>query len=550
MQVVGEPTLTNPNLSDKQEQTHPSLADPEKQAAAAAASGNTTTIDPIHLQPWTKDWIWELRGSTFMIVLTITLAVFTDVFTYSIVVPVVPYAFVERMGVSTDSVQSQVTLALAVYSAGLVVGSTVFGLVTDRLKQRQALMVGGLTIVLAATLVLCLTKTVWLYMVGRVLQGLSAAVVWTVGMAIIADTSEPENLAYLMSFPGIGSALGTFFGPFIGGIVYENAGYYAVFFVCFGVIVFDIVLRLAMLEKGELSKYRHKRALELSEMDPSSLEPELVKYMNRYINQPVSTDALYKAKQLEMRELYGDHFTLFGRRYNVPTMISILKYPRIDNAILLGIAQAWIPACLDTVLPLRMSELFGYNSQQSGLVFLALAVPSVTSPLFGKLVDRYGPRYVVTGGYLLMIAPLICLRIPDTDTLSNRVLFIALIALIGLCAAAITAPSMAEMSKTIAGIEEKYPGIYGKSKGFGQACALFNIGYSVGTLGAPFHAGDTKAKAGWNVMALSIAMFCLGVAVVSFFFTGGALIKGKHGKGEDGGEQGNETETGNNVVEV
>lgn len=512
------------------------LADPEKQAASANTA--SPVLDPIRLQPWTKDWIWELRGSTFMIVLTITLAVFTDIFTYSIVVPVVPYAFVERMGVSPDSIQSQVTLSLAVYSAGLVVGSTVFGLVTDRLKRRQALMVGGLGIVLAATLVLCLTKAVWLYMVGRVLQGLSAGVVWTVGLAIIADTGEPENLAYLMSFPGIGSALGVFFGPFIGGIVYQNAGYYAVFFVCFGVIVFDIGLRLAMLEKGELNRYRHKRALELSEMDPATLAPELAKYMNRYIDQPVSTDALYKAKQLEMRELHGDHFTLFGKRFTLPTMISMLKYPRIANAILLGIALAWIPACLDAVLPLRLSELFGYNSQQSGLVFLALAVPSITSPIFGKLVDRYGPRYVVTGGYILLIVPLICLRIPDTDTLSNRVLLIALISLIGLCAAAISAPSMAEMSKSVSCIEERLPGIYGKSKGFGQACALFNIGYSVGTLVAPFHAGETKARAGWNVLVLSVAILCLGVGVVSFFFTGGTLIQGRHGKKAEKAEAG------------
>lgn len=501
-------------------------------ASTATAKHHHHHHQPLKLKAWTKEWINEIRGSTFTIVLTIAIAIFTDIFAYSIVVPVVPYAFVSRMGLEAAAVQTQVAASLGVYSAGLIVGSAVFGLLADRLKRRQALMIGGLVLVLAATLVLCLTKVIWLYMVGRLLQGFSAAVVWTVGLAIIADTGEPNNLGFLMSFPGMASSLGVFLGPLIGGIVYEKSGYYSVFYVVFGVIILDIILRLFMLEKGQLNKYRHERAVQFGQMNPQQLTEEQTLYMARFIDVPPSDDAAHKAKQKELQELHGSHIKLFGKRRQIPAIISLLKYPRIINAVLLGTAIAWVPTCLDTTLPLRLTELFEYNSMQSGLVFLALAIPSIAlSPIFGRIVDHYTPpRYIVSGAYLLMMAPFICMRIPDTDTTQNRVILIALVGLVGACLAAAIPPTMAEMSLAVDEIESRHPGIYGKNKGFGQGCGLFNMGYSLGTLVGPFHSGLTRERAGWNTMVLSIALLCLGVAVVSIFFTGGSLVCKRKGR--------------------
>lgn len=90
------------------------------------------------------------------IVSTIILAIFTDVFVYAIVVPVVPYVFVERMGVAEDSIQQQVSQALA----GLIVGSLGFETIANRIKQRQILMIGGLMVILGAPILLCMAKVI------------------------------------------------------------------------------------------------------------------------------------------------------------------------------------------------------------------------------------------------------------------------------------------------------------------------------------------------------------------------------------------------------
>ena len=45
-----------------------------------------------------------------------------------------------------------------------------------------------------ASLLLYLGQTVAVLALGRVLQGFSAAVVWTIGLALCLDTVGPENL--------------------------------------------------------------------------------------------------------------------------------------------------------------------------------------------------------------------------------------------------------------------------------------------------------------------------------------------------------------------
>lgn len=206
---------------------------------------------PIKLTPWTKEWVWEIRDSMFMIVFTISLAVFTDMFIYSMIVPVVPFAFVDRMGVAPENVQSQVSIALGIFSVGMVVSALTFGYISDKIKQRQTLMMSAILIIIGCTIMICLARTTTVYFIGRFFQGLSGALVWTVGLAMIADSADANSMAFYMSFPAIATSSGMFLGPLVGGVMYERLGYYPVFYICFAILAIDLVLRIFMLEKSQ-----------------------------------------------------------------------------------------------------------------------------------------------------------------------------------------------------------------------------------------------------------------------------------------------------------
>jgi MFS family permease len=68
------------------------------------------------------------------------------------------------------------------------------GIIADRTNARQLPFLCGLAALLAATLMLAFGRNIAMLVIARLLQGTSAAVVWTVGLAMVLDTVGPENL--------------------------------------------------------------------------------------------------------------------------------------------------------------------------------------------------------------------------------------------------------------------------------------------------------------------------------------------------------------------
>ena len=189
-----------------------------------------------------------LRSSTLFIVTTVCLAIFTDILLYGLIVPVIPFSLTSQVGVPEDRVQHWTAILLACYNAALVVGSPPAGFYADRTSSRRWPFILGLLALCAATLLLCLGKTIAVLVVGRILQGLSAAVVWSVGLALLVDTVG-KDVGYAIGYVNIAMAVGLLISPVIGGAVYAAAGYYAVYYVAFAVICCDIALRLVLIEK-------------------------------------------------------------------------------------------------------------------------------------------------------------------------------------------------------------------------------------------------------------------------------------------------------------
>ena len=134
------------------------------------------------------------RSSTLFIVSTVGIGLFTDLFLYGLVVPILPFILEDRVSLSQDQIQSHVSALLAAYAGASVLFSLPAGIIADRVPSRQTPFLIGLFALLAATLMLFLGQNVPVLVVARILQGTSAAVVWTIGLALVMDTVGPENL--------------------------------------------------------------------------------------------------------------------------------------------------------------------------------------------------------------------------------------------------------------------------------------------------------------------------------------------------------------------
>lgn len=134
------------------------------------------------------------RSSTLFIVSTVGIGLFTDLFLYGLVVPILPFILQDRVNLPQGQIQSHVSGLLAAYAGASVLFSPAAGILADRLPTRQLPFLVGLTALLLATLLLFLGQNVAVLTVARILQGISAAVVWTIGLALVLDTVGPENL--------------------------------------------------------------------------------------------------------------------------------------------------------------------------------------------------------------------------------------------------------------------------------------------------------------------------------------------------------------------
>ncbi len=130
------------------------------------------------------------RGGTTVVV--VSAALFADSLLYSAVVPVLP-VYAEENGASTAAIG----LLFASYAAALLAATPVVAVVGDIVGQRR-MLVAGMTAVTVATLLFAVADSYGGLLAARSLQGAAAAVVWTSGVALVADQVEESRHGTVM----------------------------------------------------------------------------------------------------------------------------------------------------------------------------------------------------------------------------------------------------------------------------------------------------------------------------------------------------------------
>jgi MFS family permease len=293
---------------------------------------------------------------------------------YGIIVPVVPFALLERVNVSNSDVQHWVSILLAVYSVGLLVGSPILGWAVDKSKTRRLPLLLGLVILGGSTIMLCIGTSIAILVVGRLLQGLSAAVVWTTGLALLVDTVGNDDVGQTMGIISMAYSIGILVGPLLGGVVYASSGYYAVFYMAFALIALDIVLRFSFIEKKVAARW-------LATENPSTPSCITLAEAGSISNE------LQRRNGAQETEVKSEHNVEPVRpsrpRMRLPPVVTLLGSRRLLAAFWGTLVVAALTTAFDSTLPLYVKKIFAWNSMGSGLLFLALLLPSIIGPVIG-----------------------------------------------------------------------------------------------------------------------------------------------------------------------
>ncbi|THC97338.1 hypothetical protein EYZ11_003172 [Aspergillus tanneri] len=377
------------------------------------------------------------------------------------------------------------------------------GYVTDRIESRWWPLMIGLIALAGATALLCVGTNIGLWVAGRLLQGASAAVVWTVGCALLVDSVEKEELGQSMGYIGMGMTLGIMGGPLLGGVIYENGGYYAVFGLAFGLVGLDIVFRIVMIEKKHAVRWLSPLQERKDNESPQAA--------------PGCADSVQPSPAPLKKRPLGALFILLASER---MLVSLWTYFIVSMVL----------TCFDSVLPLYVEETFGWEQTGQGLIFIPLSIPHLLDPLVGYIIDTYGEsrRYLASGALLVSVPLLVVLRFVTHDSMGQKVLLCALLVLIGLCNAVLIPSIMVEASYVVQAKEERTPDIFGKGGAMALAYGLLNSAFSAGTIIGPFFAGFIRQSAGWGTMAWAIAILTGVSTIPTLLCLGGFWFKRKN----------------------
>ncbi|RLL93300.1 hypothetical protein CFD26_100031, partial [Aspergillus turcosus] len=400
-----------------------------------------------------------------------------------------PTALVDRAGIPYDEREYWVSVLLMCEAAVAFICCPIFGYLIDIAPTRQFPYLFGLILLGASMGMLAVAHTVWLFIVARLLQGGATAMVAVAGLALMTDSVSFDNLGQTIGYLGSSIALGFLLGPLLGGLVYNAAGYNAVFAMAFAIIGVDLVMRVAVIEKKVARAW-----LSDSPEDNSGQE--------------------YPQHSSEISE------TPTGWR-NI-AVLRIARQPRVMISSFALLVQGILYSAFDSTIPVFVEDKFGWSPFGAGMAFLPSAITALFEPYFGSISDRYGARVVTFTGFLLLSLPITSLRFVESNTTPHIILLLSLLGLIGLLINACVPALYVETQQVLEEMERARPGIFGKRGAVAQAFGIQTMASFLGLFLGPLWGGFVEYRFGWKTMAWTLGLLAGVTAVPMLWLSDGA----------------------------
>lgn len=142
------------------------------------------------------------------------------------------------------------------YLASLTVFVVIAGRLGDRLGMKS-MLVAGLSLFLAATLLCGLAPNLAVLVLARMIQGIGAAFMMTLSMALLRQAADGPFIGRAMGLLGTMSAIGTALGPSLGGLLLPVTGWPGIFWVQVPLGALALALAYAFLPKDQKRGERH-----------------------------------------------------------------------------------------------------------------------------------------------------------------------------------------------------------------------------------------------------------------------------------------------------
>ena len=269
---------------------------------------------------------------------------------------------------------------------------------------RRLVFVVGIAIFTLASLACGMASSGEALIAARVAQGVGAALMSPATLSIIAVTFPPRQRGTAIGIWAGTSALALALGPLIGGLLTEHASWNWIFFVNVPIGVLGIAASFLLIDESRDES--HER-LDLPGLATSGLGLFALTYgLIEGNNSGWGSVRIVGAFVVAAVSLTA--FILLERRQRAPMLDLTLFRNRTyvgANLAMLLVALAMFGVFF--FVSLYMQNVLGYSAVEAGAAFLPMTLLIIViAPLAGRASDRWGSRWLITGGMVLLAVQL------------------------------------------------------------------------------------------------------------------------------------------------
>lgn len=355
---------------------------------------------------------------------------------------------------------------------------------------------------------------------GRVVQGVGAAMLLPLSLAIVCDAFPTEQQPRALGIWAAISALALGLGPLIGGVLVD-VDWRLIFWINVPALALGVWVMLRAVRETRDETATH-------ELDFAGLM--LLAGALTALVLPLAEAANWSLGSVQSVGLLAASAVLMAAFWVVEHRVShpIVDFALFRNGPYFGATAAAFGLVgafwsLMFLQPQYLESVLGYSATTAGIMILPVTVPMILiSPLAGRLIARFGARDLMTVGMLCGLAGVVILtQITKTSgyllVLPGFLLFgVAL----GLVYAPMSSAAMAAMPREKSGIAS---GVLAMNRVLAGAVALAVTGAVFQDL-LPTH-GFALALASSNWVLVGLIGVC---TVLTFLFVRSAPAAGKH----------------------
>jgi EmrB/QacA subfamily drug resistance transporter len=270
---------------------------------------------------------------------------------------------------------------------------------------RRLVFVIGIVVFTLASLACGLADSGGVLIAARIVQGVGAALMNPATLSIISATFPPRQRGMAIGIWAGVSALALALGPLAGGLITEHISWNWIFFINIPIGVLAVVASFLLIDESRDT--RAEQRLDIPGLVTSGVGLFALTYGLIEANTYGWGSARIMGSFVVAAVMLAA-FVEIERRGRAPMLeLSLFRNPTYTGANIVMLMVALAMFGVFFFVSLYMQNILGYSAVQAGAAFLPMTMLiALLAPVTGKLSDRFGSRWFMTGGLSLLAVQL------------------------------------------------------------------------------------------------------------------------------------------------